>query len=370
MQSDFCEEETLQIQLSTLFSAMNNIKKYDYGSQCTYRWRKRSPNNSDLENRPETPSSSTSHNFNNVVTKGATYSSNESSQPRISIKGRIMATPGQEKTYKVFYPGIYNYTFELPIDHRQLETTKTPYGSVKWELHATVDRPGMFKRNNHSRKELLFVRVPDPLSIEMMESIVFSRQWEDQLRYDITIFGKSFAIGSNIPIVLKLRPLDKIQVHGLRVIVTEAIEYSSSDKKVTRKSPTRTVLLLDKRAGKALFPTWTSSDIRTVRDDHLTLDPGGEASETAEQQSAEVSGRQATAQSLSETQDSLLGNPDPRSESFWDTTEIEAAVQLPTCRMMKRREDLRLHPKCMWMNVHISHKIEVNATPLPYLTPK
>jgi hypothetical protein len=181
---------------------------------------------------------------------------------------------------------------------------------------------------------------------------------------------KSFAIGSNILIILKLRPLDKIQVYGLRVIVTEAIEYSSSNKKVTRKSPTRTVLLLDKRAGKALFPTWTSSDIRTVRDDHLTLDPGGEASETAEQQSAEVSGRQTTAQSLSETRDSLLGNPDPRSESFWDTTEIEAAVQLPTCRMMKRREDLRLHPKCMWMNVHISHKIEVNATPLPYLTPK
>ncbi|KAG8677725.1 hypothetical protein FPOAC2_03849 [Fusarium poae] len=359
MESDFCEEETLQIQLSTLFSAMSNFKKYDYGSQCTYQWRKRSPNNSDLDNRPETPSSSKSHYRNNVVTKGVTYLSNGRSHPRNVNRGRIMATPSPEETCKVFYPGIYNYTFELPIDHRQLETTKTPYGSVKWELHTTVDRSGRFRRNIQSKKELSFVRVPDPLSVEMMESVVFSRQWEDQLRYDITIFGKSFASGSNIPIILKLRPLDKIQVHGLRVTVTEAIEYSSSDKKVTRKSPARTVLLFDKRAGKAPFPTWTSSDIRTVRDDHLTLDPGREASETGEQQSAEASGRHTAAQPLSETRNSLLGNPDPRSETFWDTTEIQATVQLPTCRMMAKREDLRLHPKCMWTNVNISHTIEI-----------
>jgi hypothetical protein len=69
-----------------------------------------------------------------------------------------------------------------------------------------------------------------------------------------------------------------------------------------------------------------------------------------------------------ETRDSLLANPDPRSESFWDTTEIEAAVQIPTCRMMVRREELRLHPKCIWMNVSASHRIEVNLIPLPQLT--
>jgi hypothetical protein len=203
----------------------------------------------------------------------------------------------------------------------------------------------------------------------MTESIVFSRQWQDQLRYDIIISGKSFPIGSKIPIVLKLRPLDKVQVHGLKVIVTESIEYWSNDRKVTRKTPLRTVLLLDKRAGKELFPTWASSDLRTVRDGELTPEPRREAGETAaEQRSAEASGRQTAVQPLLETRDSLLANPDPRSESFWDTTEIEAAVQIPTCRMMVRREELRLHPKCIWMNVSASHRIEVNLIPLPQLT--
>jgi hypothetical protein len=343
LKEDFCEEDILQSQVLTFFNAMENYQQGDYGNQCTYRWKNVWPN------------------------KTTNLKDQLMYQNPSSLKVVILAPPTKETPYKVFYPGIYDYTFELPIDNGQLETTKAPYGSVNWELLATIDRAGIFNGNLHIKKELSFVRVPDPLSVEMMESIVFSRQWEDQLRYDITISGKSFPIGRKIPIVLKLRPLDKIRVHGLRVTVTELIQYCSNDRKVTRKTPARIVLLLDKRAGKAVFPTWTSSDLRIVRDDELLIEPRGEARETAEQLSVETSGPRAAAEPLLETQDSLLDTSDPRSESFWDATEIEAQVQLPTCRMMARREESKLHPKCTWMNIRVSHTIEVSSTSSSYL---
>ncbi|WKT53997.1 hypothetical protein QSH57_004581 [Fusarium oxysporum f. sp. vasinfectum] len=39
--------------------------------------------------------------------------------------------------------------------------------------------------------------------------------------------------------------------------------------------------------------------------------------------------------------------------------EIEVDLQVPTCGMMVKKKDLRLHPECIWKNVNIQHWIEV-----------
>ncbi|KAF4416175.1 Arrestin-related trafficking adapter 3 [Fusarium austroafricanum] len=344
--STFYEEDNLQTQVLTFFNAMNNWEKDDYGNRCTYQQKSKSPNDSNLENQ--------------INTSKRPRLSSGNFQTQSSNKASKTAPATEVKWYKVFYPGIYDYVFEFPIDHYQLETTKAPFGSVKWELHATIDRAGMFNIKLRSRKELSFVRIPDPLSLEMMEPILFSRQWEDQLCYDIVISGKSFPIGSMIPIVFKLSPLDKVQMHGLKVSVTESIEYWSNDRKATRKTPIRTVLLLEKTARKAIFPLWATSGRITVRDSEFTPEPRGEVHEMAAgQRSREAVGEQTAAQPVTETRENILGNSDPGSQSFWGTTEIEALVQIPTCRMMTRTEDLRLHPKCLWKNVSASHCIKV-----------
>jgi hypothetical protein len=83
------------------------------------------------------------------------------------------------------------------------------------------------------------------------------------VHYDIVISGKSFPIGSKIPIAFKLTPLAKVQVHKLKVYVTESIEYWTNDKRVTRKDPGRKILLLEKSAGKPLDSSYASSEIRT-----------------------------------------------------------------------------------------------------------
>ncbi|KAF4949852.1 hypothetical protein FGADI_8596 [Fusarium gaditjirri] len=244
-----------------------------------------------------------------------------------------MIRPATEvQGYKIFYPGTYDYPFAFSIAQDELETIKVPYGSLKWELHATIARAGMFNTNLRGRKEVTLVRIPDPLSLETIQPILFSRQWEDFLYYDIIVGGRSFPIGSMIPIFIRLGPLDKVQVHGFEVLVTESIEYSSNNKKIIKRPPSRTVLLLKKTAEKAIFPPWATSGLVTVRDGEFSPEPRNETCEmAAEQRSVEASGERTLADTVAERRDSLLVNSDLDLPTFWGTTEIEVAVQIPTC---------------------------------------
>lgn len=359
LKQDLFEEQGLRTQVLTFFNAMNNGWETEYGNQCTYK----------LKNNT-TPTNSSTY---LVVTPPAhgPYSkrlSLQSTQSRSFGKGESpMASPTQVKGFKVFHPGTYDYSFELPIDHHQLETIKLQYGSVRWELHATIDRAGAFKPNLHGMKEVSIVRVPDQMSLEMTEPISISRQWEDQLHYDIIISGKSFPIGSKIPIAFKLTPLAKVQVHKLKVFLTESIEYWTNDRRVTRKDPGRKILLLEKSAGKPLDPAWATSELRTVRGGELTSTQRREARELAAlRRTYDASRRNSTPNPLPEPTENLLGDLDLGLECYWGSTEIEANVQIPTCEMMAKNKELKLHPDCSWKNVNVYHWIKVsdNGSPL------
>lgn len=360
LKQDVYEEESLRTQVLTFFNAMNDGWESDYGNQCTYKLKNASPNGSSTNLARPSPSSSLSPHRNNLTAKEMKRLSLQSVQSRSFNKDSPIASATQVKGYRVFYPGVYDYSFELPIDHHQLETTKLQYGSVKWELQATVDRAGAFKPNLHGTKEVSIVRVPDQLSLEMSEPISISRQWEDQLHYDIVISGKSFPIGSKIPIAFKLTPLAKVQVHKLKVYVTESIEYWTSDKRVTRKDPGRKILLLEKSAGKPLESTYASSEVRTLRGGELSPEQRRQAREAAaRRRTLDAARRQTTAAPLPEPSANLLGDIDLGLETFWGSTEIEANVQIPTCEMMAKNKELRLHPDCSWKNVNVFHWIKV-----------
>ncbi|KAH7308034.1 hypothetical protein B0I35DRAFT_399328 [Stachybotrys elegans] len=367
LKQELFEEESLRTQVLTFFNAMYDGWESDYGNQCTYKLKESSCNGSNsnlsvLQGLAPTtavlgaPAGS-------MTAKDLKRLSLQNVQSRSFGKGdgpQATTSQTQAKGFKVFYPGVYDYSFELPIDHHQLETAKLQYGSVKWELHATVDRAGAFKPNLHGTKEVLIARIPDQLSLEMTEPISISRQWEDQLHYDIVISGKSFPIGSKIPIAFKLTPLAKVQIHKLRVYVTESVEYWTNDRRVTRRDPGRKILLLEKSAGKPLDDTWATSDMRTLRGGELSRDQRREAREMATQRRAlEASRRQAAPEPLPEPTENLLGDLDLGLESFWGSTEIEANVQLPTCEMMAKNKDLTLHPDCSWKNVNVYHWIKI-----------
>lgn len=368
--TDLFEESSLRTQVLTFFHALHDDWETPYGNQCvaTLKTPTVSPTN------PSPPNltslfTGTSHTHvqlpSNLISKQATKElkrlSLQSAQSRSFNKD--MSPPGIRpsvqvaKGFKVFHPGTYEYSFELPIDHHQLETTKLPFGSVKWELETIVERAGAFKPNLHGTKEVSIVRVPDQMSLETTEPIVIARKWENQLHYEIMISGKSFPVGSKIPIAFKLTPLAKVQVHKLKVFVTESVEYWTNDRKVTRKDQGRKILLLEKAAGKRLDTTrFPGCECKTISGGELSPDERQVArAEAARRRSENGEG----SSSLPPPTDNLLGDLDLGLEDYWGSTEVEMNVQVPTCEMMKKDKNLKLNPDCSWRNVNVFHWIKV-----------
>jgi hypothetical protein len=366
---DMFEEETLRAQSLVFFHAMHEgMWATEYGNQCTFRLKGNNNTGTSLKNSTSPYESVTSLHTGTRPRQASNLSARELKRLSLqSVNSRSfgkgdnpVANPVQAKGYKIFYPGTYDYSFELPIDHHQLETTKLQYGNVKWELEATVERAGAFRPNLHGTKEVPIVRIPDQLSLEMSEPISISRQWEDQMHYDIMISGKSFPIGAKIPIALKLTPLAKVQIHRLKVFVTESIEYWTNDRRVTRKDPGRKILLFEKSAGKPLDPQYEASELRVLSGGELSPGEREEARRCAERRrliDAERTNR--APEPLPEPSENLLGDLDLGLETYWGSTEMEMNVQLPTCEMMTKDKLLRLHPDCSWKNVNVYHWIKV-----------
>jgi len=367
---DMHEEQTLRTQSLVFFHAVQEMMwETEYGNQCTFTLKKLPLQHSSLRHSLYSNNSNTSlhlqpknRHSTSLTAKELKRLSLQSVNSRSFGKGDSpLANQVQAKGYKVFMPGTYEYAFELPIDHSQLETTKLQYGSVKWELETTVERAGAFKPNLHGTKEVSIVRLPDQMSLEMTEPISISRQWEDQLYYDIMISGKSFPIGTKIPIAFKLTPLAKVQVHKLKVFVTESIEYWTNDRRVTRKDGGRKILLLEKTAGKPLDKQFSASEIRVLSGGELRPDQREDARQSATaRRAAEAARANAAPAPLPEVSENLLGDLDLGLETFWGSTEIEMNVQIPTCETMAREKILRLHPDCSWKNVNVFHWIKVS----------
>lgn len=243
-----------------------------------------------------------------------------------------------QRGYRVFQPGDYIYNFELPLESCLPETIAVDLGSVKYELEGVIERPGAFRPNLVGKKDVTLIRCPAETSLECSEPIAISRTWEDQLHYDIVISGKSFPLGSTIPIAFKLTPLAKVRCHRIKIFITENIEYSCKNKKVHRLDPTKKVQLFEKRADGPSTSTFAGSSARIIAG-------GGFApSETAGGRSIDTSNGS----------DNLLG--DLNGEQNIGPTEMEFSVQLPGCNA---KEKDRIHFDTTYQNIQVHHWIKV-----------
>ena len=380
------EEDSLRNEVLPFFNALFDGSDSGYGDLCTYALRNKSASSSVTNlssaglDRPSSPSPSQTTGFSipvisNRSSRSSTMQSTkemkrlslQSNQSRSFQKGESPFGPTpQQKGFKVFHPGIYEYNFELPIDNNSPETTKLNLASVTWMLEVLVERAGTFRANLQGFKEVPVVRSPSEDSLELVEPISISRKWEDQLHYEIMISGKSFPLGSRIPIAFKLTPLAKVQVHKLKIYVSENVEYFTSSRKVTRKDITRKILLLEKVAGKRLSSEFSASDIKFKSGGEPDAERRRVTRNTAEKYRQMEAMRTGTeAPDLPEPTENILGDLDLGLEQLWGSTEIEMNVQLPTCEMMEKDRTKTLHHDCTWKNVNVHHWIKVTPFVFP-----
>ena len=260
-------------------------------------------------------------------------------------KGDVAGSTISQKGYRTFTPGDYIYNFELPLDSRLPETIDVELGNVKYELEAIVERAGAFRANLVGTKEVVLIRTPSENSLETVEPIAISRDWEDQLHYDIVISGKSFPLGAQVPIAFKLTPLAKVQCHRVKVYVTENIQYFTTNKRVHRLEPTRRIQLFEKRADGPSTSAYPGSSLRITAGGGIAYDA-----------------REAAAvgdESVQRDTTNLLGNLD--GEHNVGPTEMEISVQLPSCHVMREREKAaRIHCDTTYSNIQVHHWIKVS----------
>jgi arrestin-related trafficking adapter 3/6 len=356
------------------YNALYTDSDEGYGAQCVYNLRNEGASSHTNVSvvgidRPSTPSTRSSRSSTLLSTRDQKRLSLQTVQSRSFQKGDSpFGATTQQKGYKVFHPGVYEYSFEIALDATSPETIDLPLGSVKWILEALVERAGTFKSNLHGSKEVIVVRAPDTNSLDQVEPIAISRQWEDQLHYDIVISGKSFAIGSKIPIAFKLTPLAKVQCHRIKVFITENIEYFCKEKRVTRKDAQRKILLLEKQAGKPMSRDYDNSSVRIVAGGELTPDQRERARALAQRRREQQANRDhVPVEPLPVPTENLLGDLDLGLEHLIGQTEIEMEVQLPTCDAMRKVKSCYLAPDTTWKNIQVHHWIKVSTIVVWYM---
>ncbi|OCF37134.1 cyclin binding protein [Kwoniella heveanensis CBS 569] len=144
--------------------------------------------------------------------------------------------------------GTYNYPISFPIPVNAPPTIHAEFGSVTYRLKATVIRVGALTPNLSEDTEVVMIATPQEDDMEETENVIVERQWEEQMRYQITLGGKAFPIAGTIPISIRLMPLLKCKIHRLTVALEEKTDYFAQERKVARhETPKRFVLLFIKQ---------------------------------------------------------------------------------------------------------------------------
>jgi hypothetical protein len=134
--------------------------------------------------------------------------------------------------YRLFPAGDYLYNFEFVVDSSLPETIKTNLGSVKYNLEASIEPSGRFCSPLTGSLDIPIVWLPAKNSLESIEPITISRVWRDKPQFKFPILGKSFCLGSRIPINLKLMPTANLVCHWIKVYVTEHLQHWTKGKEL------------------------------------------------------------------------------------------------------------------------------------------
>ncbi|OQD89919.1 hypothetical protein PENANT_c002G03792 [Penicillium antarcticum] len=241
---------------------------------------------------------------------------------------------------KLFPAGDFLYSFEFLLDGSLPETIKTDLSSIQYSLEAFVEPSRHLRSNLTGKLEIPVVRLPAESPLELTEPVMISGNWRDQLHYRMVMSGKSFPLGSQIPISLKLTPMSKVACQWVKVYVTEHVQHWSRGKEAgLLQIPSKKVLLFENQAGLESVSTYPGSEMRIIssnsRDGSVKL-PLENSSKT-----------------------NLLGG------SMSSDTGIELNVQLPSCFEMKDREK----SQCLCLDskneiLTVSHWIQVKKLPI------
>ena len=146
---------------------------------------------------------------------------------RMSIIGEAFGL-GDEKGgegdgWHTFRSGTYNYPVSFQLPSTLPPSIQCDFGLVHYHLKATVHRPGPFSHRLTATIPIEVICMPAEEEVDDGDAIIVERQWDfdvhPQLRYMLSIGGRHFAQGSEIPWTIRLMPLNKVKLYRINIIL-------------------------------------------------------------------------------------------------------------------------------------------------------
>lgn len=231
----------------------------------------------------------------------------------------------------LFPPGDYTYPFEFFVHNFLPESINTGLISTRYYLEATIESPRLFRSKMRSQLDVPLLRLPSETSLELVEPLLYTKDWLEQLHYDACVLGRSFRLGSRIPMRLKLTPLANLECRWIKVHLNQHVQYWKTNLEPQRVHiPTQRVLLLQKQAGLESYSRYPGSKVR-------------------------ISSARGTIRSTGLQKPKLLGQ-------MLETSEVELEVQLPRCPEIDvENQWQRLQPSTKGGRLEVSHRIQVRS---------
>lgn len=145
---------------------------------------------------------------------------------RMSIIGEALGLRdekgGEGNGWQTFRSGTYNYPVSFLIPSTLPPSIRCDFGAVHYRLKATVHRPGPFSHRLTTTIPVVVICMPVE-EVDDGDAIVVERQWDfqdhPQLRYLLSIGGRHFAQGSEIPWNIQLMPLNKTKLYRISIVL-------------------------------------------------------------------------------------------------------------------------------------------------------
>lgn len=161
-----------------------------------------------------------------------------------TVVGKLSSALGLEADrkdgeWKEFKKGTYNWPVSFVLPPGSPPSIRCDYGSVTYRIRAQATRAGTFTSKLVANTEVTVISCPSADDLEESESIIVEREWDNNLRYLISLSGKSFPLGGTMPLQLTLMPLSKICIYRLSVVLEEKVDYYAHQGKTARHEPAR-----------------------------------------------------------------------------------------------------------------------------------
>ncbi|RKP22377.1 hypothetical protein SYNPS1DRAFT_7768, partial [Syncephalis pseudoplumigaleata] len=140
----------------------------------------------------------------------------------------------QGKHTHILKAGVHRYEFEELLPGDLPETVSVEYGSVHYQVQATVERP-LLHHNLATEREVRVERHPYPMPLDWLDVCQVSDVWQNRVSYAMSVPTRAVGSGDVLPVRVEWQPeREDTRVRGVIFTLVEHVQYRPNEWAVQR----------------------------------------------------------------------------------------------------------------------------------------